>query len=204
MATIICRACHRSFEGEYDPLGVCPHCGGSLAPPPQTMDAMGRMDLRQVAKRQRLLLWFILVLLGFQLLLRTSLIYVARGVDIAFFLLYAAVLSSILVSVLRLLAAMRVHMIVRILLGVLMIAPCINLLVLMFINGRATRALGEAGLRVGLMGVKDADVLRRMSVHLCHKCSYDLTGNTSGRCPECGTPIEIGVAREPARTGETS
>jgi hypothetical protein len=23
----------------------------------------------------------------------------------------------------------------------------------------------------------------------CSKCSYDLTGNTSGICPECGTPI---------------
>ena len=23
----------------------------------------------------------------------------------------------------------------------------------------------------------------------CHKCGYDLTGNTSGRCPECGESI---------------
>jgi hypothetical protein len=23
----------------------------------------------------------------------------------------------------------------------------------------------------------------------CAKCNYDLTGNVSGRCPECGTPI---------------
>jgi len=23
----------------------------------------------------------------------------------------------------------------------------------------------------------------------CLKCGYDLTGNVSGRCPECGTPI---------------
>lgn len=25
---------------------------------------------------------------------------------------------------------------------------------------------------------------------LCHVCKYDLTGNVSGRCPECGTAIE--------------
>ena len=25
----------------------------------------------------------------------------------------------------------------------------------------------------------------------CPRCRYDLTGNTSGVCPECGTPIEI-------------
>ena len=24
----------------------------------------------------------------------------------------------------------------------------------------------------------------------CSVCDYDLTGNTSGRCPECGTPCE--------------
>jgi hypothetical protein len=24
---------------------------------------------------------------------------------------------------------------------------------------------------------------------LCRNCNYDLTGNVSGRCPECGTPI---------------
>lgn len=25
--------------------------------------------------------------------------------------------------------------------------------------------------------------------HECRRCRYDLTGNTSGVCPECGTPI---------------
>ena len=24
----------------------------------------------------------------------------------------------------------------------------------------------------------------------CQKCGYDLTGNVSGRCPECGTELE--------------
>ena len=31
------------------------------------------------------------------------------------------------------------------------------------------------------------DALRRRS--MCVGCSYDLTGNTSGVCPECGTKI---------------
>jgi hypothetical protein len=26
---------------------------------------------------------------------------------------------------------------------------------------------------------------------LCQKCSYDLTGNTGGVCPECGTDVEL-------------
>ncbi len=29
----------------------------------------------------------------------------------------------------------------------------------------------------------------RVPAGLCPKCTYDLTGNVSGVCPECGTPI---------------
>ena len=32
--------------------------------------------------------------------------------------------------------------------------------------------------------------LRRADLRPCRKCGYDLTGNTSGTCPECGTKIE--------------
>jgi hypothetical protein len=35
---------------------------------------------------------------------------------------------------------------------------------------------------------------RRRRQNHCSACSYDLTGNTSGTCPECGTP----VPKEPA------
>jgi hypothetical protein len=37
----------------------------------------------------------------------------------------------------------------------------------------------------------------RRKMGLCVRCGYDLTGNTSGVCPECGTPIEApGMARQ--------
>jgi hypothetical protein len=29
----------------------------------------------------------------------------------------------------------------------------------------------------------------------CRKCGYNLTGNTSGRCPECGTSVPPGTKR---------
>lgn len=29
--------------------------------------------------------------------------------------------------------------------------------------------------------------------HFCIECGYDLTGNTSGRCPECGREVEAGA-----------
>lgn len=31
---------------------------------------------------------------------------------------------------------------------------------------------------------------RRFADHCCARCGYDLTGNVSGRCPECGTTRE--------------
>ncbi|NLX20406.1 MAG: hypothetical protein GXY55_01885 [Phycisphaerae bacterium] len=33
------------------------------------------------------------------------------------------------------------------------------------------------------------------SVHICPTCGYDLTGNTSGRCPECGGDIPEEIRR---------
>jgi len=32
---------------------------------------------------------------------------------------------------------------------------------------------------------------RRSPPGHCRQCGYDLTGNESGRCPECGQPLEI-------------
>ena len=38
---------------------------------------------------------------------------------------------------------------------------------------------------------------RRVRAGRCTRCAYDLTGNTSGVCPECGTPVlvRVGAAR---------
>jgi hypothetical protein len=36
---------------------------------------------------------------------------------------------------------------------------------------------------------------RRGKSGLCRNCNYDLTGNTSGVCPECGTPLKLPEAR---------
>ena len=46
-----------------------------------------------------------------------------------------------------------------------------------------------------LPALKLARLLRRPRPGHCRRCGYDLTGNISGTCPECGTPSrEAGVA----------
>ncbi|HSZ54660.1 MAG TPA: hypothetical protein VK797_03310 [Tepidisphaeraceae bacterium] len=41
--------------------------------------------------------------------------------------------------------------------------------------------------------------LSRLAFGVCPACSYNLTGNTSGVCPECGTPIPKAPADESPR-----
>jgi hypothetical protein len=40
----------------------------------------------------------------------------------------------------------------------------------------------------------------RVSGGSCDKCGYSLTGNTSGICPECGTPVPKEPAEKSRRT----
>jgi hypothetical protein len=39
--------------------------------------------------------------------------------------------------------------------------------------------------------------LRKHRRGICARCGYDLTGNVSGRCPECGTPLRRVVDQWP-------
>lgn len=54
-----------------------------------------------------------------------------------------------------------------------------------FVNGRVTKALASAGVRVGFLGVRE-DELRRLRSGVCFFCGYDLQGLPSTVCPECG------------------
>ncbi len=48
---------------------------------------------------------------------------------------------------------------------------------------------------------------RRIPAGNCKTCAYDLTGNISGKCPECGTPLMRPISREaakPASSGDAN
>jgi len=80
----------------------------------------------------------------------------------------------------------------------LMPVPAVNLAVMAVASSQAATALRKAGIRVGIFGVSDQKVLAHRNLNLCRQCGYDLTGNVSGRCPECGVP---GSRADSATTG---
>ncbi|MCZ6816820.1 MAG: hypothetical protein O7F76_09045, partial [Planctomycetota bacterium] len=62
--------------------------------------------------------------------------------------------------------------------------------------------LNSSGHRIALR-------LQYSNVPYCHMCQYNLTGNVSGICPECGTPIlgpdeATAVAIAPARPSDVA
>ena len=59
------------------------------------------------------------------------------------------------------------------------------------VRGRAGLLVGFAGMAIALGVVGRLDRVRRLkSAHVCYHCGYDLTGNVSGVCPECGAATD--------------
>jgi hypothetical protein len=152
-------------------------------------------DIRKLAQRQRWMIWLILVSILTQcspmFMVPGSVTLVAPG-SLVFVLLTAlqmAIYVCMIVGVVLMLAARGAHVLLIGLCGILMIAPCINLMVLLLVNMSATRTLRRAGIRVGLMGADPEEVERMVNPDLCNECGYNLTGNVSGHCPECGAVV---------------
>jgi hypothetical protein len=103
--------------------------------------------------------------------------------------LYVILSVALVIAIMALQAAMGTHPIISIIVGLLAIVPFLNLFALLFVNMEANNILKNAGLTVGLMGVKPEELRRFMDPRLCRKCGYDLTGNASGYCPECGRQV---------------
>lgn len=142
-----------------------------------------------VARRQRTLLWFFVVSLplnGSFCLPTWSLSQVAEA---SLAITRLVVQTLIVLSVVQLLTALRRHILGRMLYILLLVMPYVGVLMPLAANQQATRALSRAGLRIGLSGVPDEQVVRLLGLYRCRACGRSLIGNTSGRCPECGTPV---------------
>jgi len=154
------------------------------------------VDLRLLARRQRMVLWLFLgSAVGELLLFAPGASRLTAQGAVVEVMIMLSVRVAVIAGTVLVLRALRTNVMLLIALTVLMILPLVNLLVLLAENGRATKTLRKAGLRVGLMGVKDEEVVRLLGANRCRKCSYDLTGNLTGVCPECGVPIAAPMAR---------
>ncbi len=184
-----CPNCQNELRPEHRLALFCPWCGHGLpAPMPEQYCVVNGVDLRSVARGQRVLLWLILLMIGVNVLLLVMPL-IPPPADSLFGLLFVCGTLALLGQVASLLWAMKTNAGVILVLGLLTLAPCVNLLVFLVVSGKATNLLRAAGLRVGFMGIRDQEVLRRLRPRLCRQCGYDLTGNLSGRCPECGMPV---------------
>lgn len=151
-------------------------------------------DIRKLAKRQRWLIWLILLSFVPHLLFYLRLGQYGDIAAIVGILLGISIYLLQVIGIVLLLSAQGNHCLMIFICGVLMLVPCGNLLLLLLVNMSVTRTLRRAGLRVGFMGVDPDSVERTLDPSLCKQCGYDLTGNISGRCPECGKEIDRSMA----------
>ena len=147
-------------------------------------------DLRKLAQRQRWMIWLVLISLLSQILPLMPWGEYGVVAVIAGLLLQFATYVLMIVGVVLVLIARGNHILMVILCGILMLAPCANLFVLVLVNMSTTHTLRQAGLHVGFMGVNPEEVERVLNPELCSHCGYNLTGNVSGFCTECGRPVE--------------
>ena len=130
------------------PPGFPPPPTLGYAPPPGPA-----IDLRAVATRQRMVIFCILV----YIVLAVTQVLVPREVQpfVALALLAVAITAAVFVFML----ALTVYTTgTGILLGILTLIPCVGLIVLLIINGKATSVLRAHGLKVGLLGANPSQL----------------------------------------------
>ncbi len=163
-----------------------------MNPAPSESRTAGNAELLLVADRYRTLQWFFLAAFYGQSSLLVMLDSVGRvglGGGLLIVRFYSLLHWYAGRTMVRLLRALRKSPTAVALSACLMPLPAVNLVVMAFASSQAASVLSKAGLRVGIFGVSDREVMAKRNLNLCRQCGYDLTGNVSGRCPECGTMI---------------
>ncbi|GAB5558804.1 MAG: hypothetical protein SynsKO_04510 [Synoicihabitans sp.] len=102
----------------------------------------------QVCSGQRFAIWAILLNL-----ISIPLLQVPEGALIRAPLVLIAIILAVL-GIVRMSRALGINLIIIVLMAMGMIVPFLNLVILLIINGRATRYLRAQGYTVGLLGAK--------------------------------------------------
>ncbi len=147
------------------------------------------VDLRRVARLQRGMFWCLLAIAAIvavvPLAANQAVFGYALGAAWLAFLFAPIVLGGELLGVLNTRVAWMVFA------ALLFMVPGMNLIVMLYLYFRAKSELERVGLRPGLLGISDARLREHFAVPRCESCGYNLTGNVSGVCAECGSPIAV-------------
>jgi hypothetical protein len=113
-------------------------------------EPVDREKMRRVAKYQQWVLYALLANIVLNIMAMST-----RGVDPAVGLALAAL--ALVVVAITMFAVFRLtnelyNMVAAVCCAILMIVPCVSLLTLLIVNGRATTFLQQRGVKVGLMG----------------------------------------------------
>ncbi len=191
MANFACPSC-RQVSRDVEIGSACLFCGRSFKQFRQSpLLLTERIDLVAVARIQRALLVALPFVIGLQILCaaRPSL-RVLQVSPIIFAITATLAMAGGMLTLCVALQSSPGKIAAAVILGWI---PFIGLLAFLLVNSDATRALRKAGLPVGILGVGHQAVRNKLDPRYCNDCGYDLTGNASGTCPECGRKI--------ARTG---
>ncbi|HUN82210.1 MAG TPA: hypothetical protein VMV81_11955, partial [Phycisphaerae bacterium] len=157
------------------------------------------INVRILARRQRQIVWlFWAALIAFGL--ETSLEFLAAGFRLSRMVFIASV--GVLWTM-KIIVALGTVVLLRVLgmrwiwlpflaVGMALVS-FVSMVVLLLQNNKVMKMLKSAGFDFGYYGTSDEAVVWQLSGTHCVQCGYDLTGNTSGTCPECGR-----VMRDPA------
>jgi len=162
--------------------------------------SMSRAEVVKIAAAQKLLLWVILGALGLTTAAVISSFALAdsmatpqalAGVAIGLRVMQLVLLIFQIYAVVRLCLALNEGTATAIYV-VVMCIPCVSLILLLFLNGRATARLKAAGIRVGLMGANFADVANyEPTERKCPGCG-EAIDEAEARCPMCGKDVSAG------------
>jgi hypothetical protein len=161
------RPCPMCGEMILATAAKCRYCGEVFGPTPTKPTKVGgrkrgkRAELKNIAIFQKSLLLCILAQIILWLALVATVVASVRsrqppasGVLVLVGLLYLGLfVAGIAATVFAFLLALKVYSTgVGILMGILTLAPCLGLVVLLIINGSATSTLRNKGISVGLLG----------------------------------------------------
>jgi predicted RNA-binding Zn-ribbon protein involved in translation (DUF1610 family) len=150
-------------------------------------------NVRWIARLQRVALWLALtniVALVLCYLPQSQFFNSARMPMSQVDWVVLVLLLLVIVGTVLLMRSLQTNVLMILIGTALLCISFLGVIVLLLEIRRAAIVLQRAGIPAGFFGIDDSEVVRMFAPHLCRKCGYNLTGNVSGICPECGAVVQ--------------